>query len=73
MVQDEVIFGYYNLMLVLINFSVVGFDNFYQLQLNVWVQWLGFLDVFIIYVVQYNGLLGDNFGLGVGVLIEFVV
>ena len=68
--QDEAIFGHYNLTPVLINPSAVGFDNFYQLQLNARAQWSGFSDAPTTYAAQYNGPLGDNFGLGVGVLTE---
>jgi len=70
MAQDEAIFGHYNITPVLINPSAVGFDNAYQLQLNTRAQWSGFADAPTTYAAQYNGPLGDNFGLGVGVLTE---
>lgn len=68
--QDEAIFGHYNLTPVLVNPSVVGFDDAYQLQLNARAQWSGFSDAPTTYAAQYNGPLGDNFGLGLGVLTE---
>ena len=68
--QDGAIFGHYNLTPVLVNPSAVGFDNTYQLQLNARAQWSGFADAPTTYAAQYNGPLGDSFGLGVGVLTE---
>lgn len=68
--QDEAIFGHYNVTPVLINPSAAGFNNTYQLQLNARAQWAGFADAPTTYAAQYNGPLGDNFGLGVGVLSE---
>lgn len=68
--QDEAIFSHYNIMPVLINPSAAGFGNMHQFQLNARAQWSGFADAPTTYAAQYNGPLGDNFGLGVGVLTE---
>jgi len=68
--QDEAIFSHYNITPVLINPSVAGFDDAHQLQLNARASWSGFADAPQTYAAQYNGPLGDNFGIGVGVLSE---
>ncbi len=68
--QDEAIFSHYNIMPVLINPSAAGFGDVHQFQLNARAQWSGFVDAPTTYSAQYNGPLGDNFGLGVGVLTE---
>lgn len=68
--QDEAIFSHYNITPVLINPSVAGFDDTHQLQLNARAQWSGFADAPQTYAAQYNGPLGDNFGIGVGILSE---
>jgi len=68
--QDEAIFSHYNITPILINPSVAGFEDAHQLQLNARAQWSGFADAPQTYAAQYNGPLGDNFGIGVGVLSE---
>jgi type IX secretion system PorP/SprF family membrane protein len=68
--QDEAIFSHYNITPVLINPSAAGFNDVHQVQLNARAQWSGFADAPQTYAAQYNGPLGDNFGIGVGVLSE---
>ncbi|MCB0561981.1 MAG: PorP/SprF family type IX secretion system membrane protein [Lewinellaceae bacterium] len=68
--QDEAIFSHYNIMPVLINPSAAGFGDVHQFQLNARAQWSGFVDAPTTYSAQYNGPLGNNFGLGVGILTE---
>ena len=68
--QDEAIFSHYNIMPVLINPAAAGFGDLHQFQLNARAQWSGFVDAPTTYSAQYNGPLGNNFGLGVGVLTE---
>lgn len=68
--QDYGIFTSYNITPVLINPSAAGFEDAYQLQLNARSQWSGFVDAPTTYSAQFNGPLGDNFGIGVGVLSE---
>ena len=68
--QDEAIFAHYNITPVLINPSAAGFDEMHRFQLNARAQWTGFADAPQTYTAQYNGPLGDNFGIGVGVLSE---
>lgn len=68
--QDEAIFSHYNIMPVLINPSATGFGDVHQFQLNARAQWSGFVDAPTTYSAQYNGPLGNNFGLGFGVLTE---
>ena len=68
--QDGAIFSHYNITPVLINPSAAGFNNMHQFQLNARAQWTGFADSPQTYAAQYNGPLGDNFGIGVGVLSE---
>lgn len=68
--QDEAIFGHYNITPILINPSAAGFNETHDLQLNARAQWSGFADAPKTYAAQYNGPLGDNFGIGVGVLSE---
>lgn len=68
--QDEAIFSHYNITPILINPSAAGFEDNHQLQLNARAQWSGFADAPQTYAAQYNGPLGDNFGIGVGVLSE---
>ena len=57
-------------MPVLINPAAAGFGDLHQFQLNARAQWSGFVDAPTTYSAQYNGPLGNNFGLGVGVLTE---
>jgi type IX secretion system PorP/SprF family membrane protein len=68
--QDEAIFSHYLINPVLINPAASGFGDVYQLQLNARAQWSGFADAPQTYAAQYNGPLGNNFGLGFGVLTE---
>jgi type IX secretion system PorP/SprF family membrane protein len=68
--QDEAIFGHYNITPVLVNPSAAGFNETHDLQLNARAQWTGFADAPKTYAAQYNGPLGDNFAIGVGVLSE---
>ena len=68
--QDEAIFAHYNITPVLINPSAAGFDDMHRFQLNARAQWTGFADAPQTYAAQYNGPLGDNFGIGLGVLSE---
>jgi type IX secretion system PorP/SprF family membrane protein len=68
--QDEAIFAHYNITPVLINPSAAGFDDIHRFQLNARAQWTGFADAPQTYAAQYNGPLGDNFGIGLGVLSE---
>ena len=68
--QDEAIFGHYNITPVLINPSAAGFGDVHQFQLNARAQWTGFADAPTTYAAQYNGPLGNNFGMGFGVLTE---
>lgn len=68
--QDGAIFSHYNITPVLINPSAAGFDEDYQLQLNARAQWSGFTDAPTTYAAQFNGPLGDNFAIGLGVLSE---
>ncbi|MCB9265121.1 MAG: PorP/SprF family type IX secretion system membrane protein [Lewinellaceae bacterium] len=68
--QDEAIFSHYNIMPVLVNPSAAGFGDQHQFQLNARAQWSGFVDAPKTYSAQYNGPIGTNFGLGVGVLTE---
>jgi len=68
--QDEAIFSHYMITPVLVNPSATGFNNVHQFQLNARAQWSGFADAPKTYAAQYNGPLGDKFGLGIGVLSE---
>jgi len=68
--QDEGIFAHYNITPILINPSAAGFNETHDFQLNARAQWSGFADAPQTYGAQYNGPLGDNFGIGVGVLSE---
>ncbi|MCB0571901.1 MAG: PorP/SprF family type IX secretion system membrane protein [Phaeodactylibacter sp.] len=68
--QDEAIFSHYIITPVLINPAAAGFNDAHQIQLNARAQWTGFVDAPKTYSAQYNGPLGNNFGLGVGVLTE---
>lgn len=68
--QDRSIFGHYNITPVLINGAAAGFDDMHRIQLNARAAWTSFPDAPKTYAVQYNGPLGDNFGIGVGVLTE---
>lgn len=68
--QDETIFTHYTVTPVLINPSAAGFENEHQIQLNARAAWSGFPDAPKTYAAQYNGPLGDNFGIGVGILSE---
>ncbi|HMQ49131.1 MAG TPA: PorP/SprF family type IX secretion system membrane protein [Saprospiraceae bacterium] len=68
--QEETIFSHYTVTPVLINPSAAGFENEHQIQLNARAAWSGFPDAPKTYAAQYNGPLGDNFGIGVGVLSE---
>lgn len=68
--QDEAIFGHYNITPILVNPSAAGFNETHDLQVNARAQWSGFADAPKTYAAQYNGPLGDNFAIGVGVLSE---
>lgn len=68
--QDEAIFGHYNITPILVNPSAAGFNETHDLQINARAQWSGFADAPKTYAAQYNGPLGDNFAIGVGVLSE---
>lgn len=68
--QDHAIFSHYIITPVLINPAAAGFGDIHQLQLNARAQWSGFADAPQTYAAQYNGPLGNNFGLGIGVLTE---
>jgi type IX secretion system PorP/SprF family membrane protein len=68
--QDHAIFSHYIISPVLINPAAAGFGDIHQLQLNARAQWSGFVDAPQTYSAQYNGPLGNNFGLGIGVLTE---
>src|SRR5210317_2146419 len=68
--QDEAIFTHYNINPVLINPAASGFDDAYQVLLNARASWSGFPDAPQTYGAQFNGPLGNTFGVGVGVLSE---
>lgn len=68
--QDEAIFTHYNINPVLINPAAVGADDAYQFLLNARASWSGFPGAPKTYGAQFNGPLGNTFGIGVGVLSE---
>lgn len=68
--QDEAIFTHYTLNPVLINPAASGIDDTYQVLLNARASWSGFPGAPQTYAAQFNGPLGNTFGLGVGVLSE---
>ncbi len=68
--QDESIFTHYNVTPVLINPSAAGFNETHDLQLNARATWSGFADAPKTIAAQYNGPLGDNFGIGLGISSE---
>lgn len=68
--QDQAIFSHYIINPVLINPSVSGFFDEHQLIFNARAQWAGFPGAPQTYQVQYNGPIGNTFGLGMGVSSE---
>lgn len=68
--QDEAVFAHYNLNPVLINPAAAGFDETHQILFNARAQWTSFPDAPRTVGVQYNGPIGNVFGLGIGVLTE---
>lgn len=68
--QDEAIFSHYNVVPILINPAVAGFNNVHQVQFNARAQWTGFPDAPLTIGAMYNGPIGDIFGIGVGVSSE---
>ncbi len=68
--QDEAVFTQYHITPILINPAATGFEEGHRLQLNARGQWTGFADAPKTYAVNYNGSIGNTFGLGLGVLSE---
>ncbi len=68
--QDEAIFSHYNVAPIIINPAYAGFTGNHQILFNARAQWTGFPDAPKTLGVQYNGPIGDIFGLGVGVVTE---
>lgn len=68
--QDETVFAHYNINPVIINPAATGFDETHQILFNARAQWTSFPDAPKTVGVQYNGPIGNSFGLGVGVLTE---
>lgn len=68
--QDETVFAHYNINPVIINPAATGFDETHQILFNARAQWTSFPDAPKTVGVQYNGPIGNSFGLGIGVLTE---
>ena len=68
--QDETVFAHYNINPVIINPAATGFDETHQILFNARAQWTSFPNAPKTVGVQYNGPIGNSFGLGIGVLTE---
>lgn len=68
--QYRAVFNHYNISPILVNPSVAGFFEEHQLQFHARAQWTGFEGAPQTLGAQYNGPLGNTFGLGVGVFTE---
>ena len=67
---DQVIFTQYHISPTLINPGASGFDGVHQLQMNLRQQYTGFPGNPKTYALNYNGAVGETFGLGAGLLTE---
>jgi len=68
--QDETVFAHYTINPVILNPAATGFDETHQILFNARAQWTSFPNAPTTVGVQYNGPIGNSFGLGVGVLTE---
>lgn len=68
--QDEAIFMHYSLNPILVNPASAGMKGSHDVLLNLRTQWAGFVDAPKTYAVNYNGPLGNKFGIGVGLFSE---
>ena len=68
--QNEAIFTQYTVQPFLLNPSLAGFDDAHQIRLNYRGSWAGFPDAPNTYALNYNGPLGETFGIGAQLLAE---
>ena len=69
---DQTIFNQYLVSPILINPGATGFANVHQLQMNLRQGYVGFAGTPKTYALNYNGPVGETFGLGAGLLTENV-
>ena len=69
---DQTIFNQYVVSPILINPGATGFENVHQLQMNLRRSYTGFTGTPQTYALNYNGPVGETFGLGAGLLTENV-
>ncbi len=68
--QNEALVTHYQVAPILVNPAYAGFKGTHQLFFNARTQWIAFPDAPKTVGVQYNGPIGNTFGLGVGVMTE---
>jgi len=68
--QNKAVFSQYHISPVLINPAAAGFFEQHQVQFHARAQWTGFQDSPKTIGAQYNGPIGNTFGLGAGIYTE---
>jgi len=68
--QDEAVYSHYLIAPITINPSAAGFEGRHQILFNARASWSGFPDAPKNLNMQYNGPVGEVFGVGVGVFTE---
>ena len=68
--QNKAVFSQYHISPVLINPAAAGFFEQHQVQFHARAQWTGFQDAPRTIGAQYNGPIGNTFGLGAGIYTE---
>ena len=69
---DQTIFTQYHISPILINPGAAGFEGVHQLQMNLRQQHTSFPGNPKTYALNYNGAVGETFGLGAGLLTESI-
>ena len=68
--QHEAVLTHYHINPILINPAAAGFNEQHELMLNARGSWTGFIDAPRNFNVNYNGPIGNRFGLGLAVVTE---
>lgn len=68
--QEEAVFTHYHISPILINPAAAGFSEKHELLVNARGSWTGFVDAPRTFNINYNGPMGDNFGVGIGLISE---
>ena len=68
--QEEAVFTHYHISPIVINPASAGFAEQHQLLVNARGSWTGFVDAPRTFNINYNGPVGNNFGIGLGVISE---